>query len=213
MRNMKLTPALIVSLLSLIAIQTGYTQGQVVFANSTNTRFLTNDSQGNFGFMAGLNAYRIGLYVGAAGATEDSLQLIRVTTNAPGPFLGRFNGGNPLLLPSEYPAHQPITFQIRVWSLFAGTSFEEALQYPGSAFFGVTALGSAVPSLAPEAPALLFGTDAGQLYGLQYPSSSPQYAALAVEVPVVVPEPSVLKLATIAVLLALVCRRRRAALL
>ncbi|HTD67771.1 MAG TPA: hypothetical protein VK846_14695 [Candidatus Limnocylindria bacterium] len=182
-------------------------QGSVGFANTSTTRLYTNDSSGNFGLMSGFHAYRIGLYVGPFGGGESSLQMVGMTTNAT-VFDGRFNGGFPFSLPNGYPAGTPIAFQVRVWSFLAGMTWEEASTYGGPAFLGQTALGYITPSTGPEPVPALFGSNPGQLSGLQFPPSAPLAAALFIEIEPV-PEPSICALAALGVLLALVCNRTR----
>src|SRR5688572_17577479 len=116
---MKTTWALLMALF-IAVVANG--QGSVGFNNTSTTRIYTNNGSGGFGLMSGLNAYRIGLYVGPLGSAESSLQLVGLATNAFGipPFDGRFNGGNPFYLPGGYPGETTIAFQVRVWSSFAG---------------------------------------------------------------------------------------------
>jgi hypothetical protein len=160
--------------------------------------------------MSGVNAYRIGLYVGPLGSDEPSLQLVGLATNAFGipPFDGRFNGGDPFYLPSGYAADTPIAFQVRVWSFFAGLSWEEASTASGSPFLGSTAIGYVTPAGGITVPPQLFGSNPGQLSGLQFPPSSPSLAKLFIE-PEPVPEPSTYVLGALAVMTAFLFRPRR----
>lgn len=115
-------------------------QGTVVFNNlaSTNYNLYTNNPSGTGpGLMSGANRYRIGLYASTnLSATAEALSLVGLATNI---FLaGKFNGGNPFVLPPGYPPGQPILFQLRVWTLTAGTSYEAAVAAAASDPLSVT---------------------------------------------------------------------------
>jgi hypothetical protein len=197
-------------LVGLFAAFFAHGQGSVGFDNTSTTRFYTNNGSGGYGLMSGVNAYRIGLYVGPLGSDEPSLQLVGLATNAFGipPFDGRFNGGNPFHLPNGYPGDTTIAFQVRVWSFAAGLSWEEASASSGSPFLGSTAIGFVTPAEGTTPVPRLFGTSPGQLTGLQYPPSSPSLAKLFIE-PGSVPEPSTCVLGVLAVMTAFVFRRHR----
>jgi hypothetical protein len=105
--------------------------GDVHFANTGNLdfRLWTNNASGTASnLMSGLNRYRIGLY-GSLNleASESSLQLVGLATNS-GIVSGSgyFSGGNPLTLPDGYFEGANLRFQLRAWTLTAGTSFAEA---------------------------------------------------------------------------------------
>jgi hypothetical protein len=185
-------------------------QGSVGFNNTSTTRIYTNNGSGGYGLMSGVNAYRIGLYVGPLGSDEPSLQLVGLATNAFGipPFDGRFNGGIPFYLPNGYPGGATIAFQVRVWSFAAGLSWEEASASFGSPFLGSTAIGYITPAGGITPTPRLFGTSPGQLTGLQYPPSSPSLAKLFIE-PEPVPEPSTYVLGVLAAMTAFVFRQHR----
>jgi hypothetical protein len=191
---MKAVVLLLAGLFGIFTAQRIQAQGYVAFANTTDTRVLTNDMAGGFGFMSGVNAYRIGLYVGALGSTENALQLVGLATNSPLP--GRFTGGNPFYLPAEYSTGAAIAFQVRVWSFSGGMSYEQAL-VNGSPFLARTSVGYVTPGLVPEPPPMLFGQGPGQIYGPQVSLSSPGLALLAIEVP----EPSTIAIMIIALVL------------
>ncbi len=166
-------------------------QGMVAFANSTtpDSRILTNLNGGSFGYMSGVNAYRIGLYVGPDGSTEDLLTLAVIATNRTGPFAGLFSGGNPYNLPNGFGAGVRIAFQIRVWTFDCGLTYEQAAAAPGPCFLGKSAIGYVTPGdPVTGPPGVLFGTGPGQLYGLQIPPSGGQAGGLAIAT--TVPEPS-----------------------
>ena len=197
-------------LFGLFATFFAHGQGSVGFNNTSTTRIYTNNGAGGYGLMSGNHTYRIGLYVGPLGSDEPSLQLVGLATNAFGipPFDGRFNGGNPFYLPGGYPGETTIAFQVRVWSFFAGLSYEEASAFPGSPFLGSTAIGYVTPASGITPVPQLFGSNPGQLSGLQFPASSPTLAKLFIE-PESVPEPSTYVLGALAVMTACLFRRRR----
>lgn len=160
-------------------------QGTVAFSNLglSNFRLWTNTfTPSGSNFMSGVNAYRIGLYVGPGGSTPSSLALVGLATNAPlAALAGSFNGGNPFAVPG-FSQGQVIAFQIRAWSFSSGTSFESALADPfgvfGSSPMGYAALGGGtVP------PAALFGPNPGQLssgFAIGIPIPEPSTCALSV---------------------------------
>ncbi len=146
-------------------------QGTVNFANTTNTRMTTNStavapigqSPNQTGNTAPGGQYTVGLYIAPAGTTDpQQFTLVGPTTpNAPvgGLFHGNPPGGFFAVLGNT---GQPIAFQVRAWSSFAGPTFETASQ-PGG-YRGVSAIGEVTPSTNGQPPAL-FGTGAGQVGG------------------------------------------------
>jgi hypothetical protein len=139
----------------LSAITASFAQGTVNFANTSTTLITTNTPTGS-GNMAGLNQYRIGLYVGALGTAESSLSLAGYGTNSP--IAGRMNanGAGSFTLPSPgYPTSVQIAFQVRGWSLGSGTSYEEA--FAAGALTGTSALGVTTPGGGLVLPGLIFG--------------------------------------------------------
>jgi hypothetical protein len=176
-------------------------QGVIVFANATtpDSRILTNLNGGNFGYMSGASAYRIGLYIGPLGSTESDLTLGGIATNATGLFSGLFNGGNPYRLPAGFAPEVPIAFQIRVWTFSCGLTYEQASSAPGPCFLGESAIGYVTPGdINGGTPGILFGTAPGQLYGLQVPPSGGQFGSLAIAT--TVPEPSTFVLGALGLL-------------
>src|ERR1043166_6077623 len=91
---------------------TAFAQGQLNFANDTNTR-LTNSSGANFP-PAGSTTYKAGIYWGNAGTAENSLVLLPAGSNGVtttwSPFSGIFNGGT-----ATFPTVGQISLQIRGW--------------------------------------------------------------------------------------------------
>jgi hypothetical protein len=177
-------------LLGLLAAAVAHGQGTVVFNNlaSTSYNLVTNNLAGTApGVMSGAGRYRIGLYAApGAGALENSLSLVGLATNASVP--GKFNGGSNFVLPIGYPAGGKLTFQLRAWTLAAG-SFETACAIfnadPHLVYVAVSALGTTTAGgLSPTGPVpagALFGTSMGNLTsGLSiYPCPEPSSAALA----------------------------------
>jgi len=91
---------------------TAFAQGQLNFANDTGTR-VTNSAGANFP-AANSTAYKAGIYWGAAGTPESSLQLLSAANNGVtttwSPFSGIFSGGTATL-----PTLGQVAIQIRVW--------------------------------------------------------------------------------------------------
>jgi len=173
-------------------------QGRVSFKNTASTSYYIRTNDGfNIGLMSGVNAYRIGLYVGTnLAGDESSLSLVGLATNAP--LAGYFNGGSVFALPTAYPADMPILFQLRGWSFAGGLSFEEAVVnsgLPGNVILlGKSELGVITPTAIPSPPRELFGTNPGQL--------SQGFV-------IGVPEPSMHALAALGAIALLLCGRRR----
>jgi hypothetical protein len=147
-----------------------FPQGVVHFANSSTSRLSTNDLQGNVGFTTGVNAYRIGLYIAPDGTTDPTVfSLMNPTAvNKTGSDSGLFNG-NPLggfFVISNNTA-QTIAFQVRAWSYFAGTTYEEALLYAGpeTVYRGSSTIGETTPETGSGSPPILFGTLPFQVRG------------------------------------------------
>ena len=149
-------------------------QGRVHFGNTATTLITTNDFQGHIGNISGAGNYSFALYLGPFGGSRDSLTLLAFATN--GPFPGRFDGGNQVLL----SAGAQVSFQVRGWSSFAGNSYEQAYNAaisgtPG-AHLGESTIGFFTVPAGPETIEI-FGTGPGQVGGF----------ALT---PLAVPEPS-----------------------
>jgi len=90
---------------------TAFAQGQLNFANDTNTR-LTN-SAGNYP-PVGDTTHKAGIYWGPVGTAENSLALLPAGSNGVtttwAPFSGMFNGGT-----ATFPQIGQVAVQIRVW--------------------------------------------------------------------------------------------------
>ena len=109
-----------------IAISLSAQPATMSFYNSANFPLWINNGSGTgSNLMSGANAFRIGLYLSrGTNQTESMLGLFRMTTNLAG-LPGMFNGGYPRFS-SDYSHGDYVTFQIRAWSLSAGTTYEEA---------------------------------------------------------------------------------------
>ena len=127
-------------------------QGTVAFANlglANTYKLSTNNAAGTAsGFMTGANAYRIGLYAGAAGTPAAGLTLVGLATNqANAALAGQFTGGNPFTINGLGGAGTTIAFQLRAWSFAGGLNYEEAalgqVANPDIAL-GISSLGSTV---------------------------------------------------------------------
>ena len=164
-------------------------QGTLVFANtaSANFRIFTNGASGP-GPISGLNQWRVGLYVGPLGSDQGSLVLVGLTTNAaPSALAGYFSGGNPFFLSSPIGRGDPLTFQVRVWALAGGVTFDQALL--NGSLVGMSSLGFVTPTFGPVPPAALFGTNPGQIGGF------------TLGLPICIPEPSTYALGLMGVVL------------
>jgi hypothetical protein len=177
-------------LLGLLTAAFAHGQGTVVFNNNASTHyniFTNNASFTSTGPISGANAYRIGLYAApGTGASESSLNLVGLATNAPLP--GKFNGGGSFALPNGYAPGAMITFQIRIWSFQGGLSYADAVAAAsanplnvivGSSAVGTTTLGGASPN-GPLPAGALFGTAPGQIGGFVFPVPEPSGIALSV---------------------------------
>jgi hypothetical protein len=157
----------LLTLVLLLPVARGFSQGVVGFYNGAGSRLSTNDLQGNVGFTTGVNAYRIGLYIGPAGTTDPlTFSLVGVATNFTGGVLdGRFGYPGEFQIPGN--TGQTIAFQVRAWSLFAGLSHEDALLYPGpeTVYAGTSTIGYTIPATGSASPPPLFGTSPGQVGG------------------------------------------------
>jgi len=193
----------LVLLAGCVTVSTACGQGRVSFRNTASSNYYiwTNNVRGTApGLMSGTNAYRIGLYASTAvGAFESSLTLIGLTTNSAA-LPGRFLGPSPFALPAQFVAGQAMTFQLRGWSLWAGTSWEEMEMNPDFHYVqaGWSALGTVIPTASPSPAAELFGTNPGQLSSGFWMTPP-------------IPEPSVRSLAILGAVAWWMARRRRAA--
>lgn len=165
---------LLLAAISLATVASSFGQGTVIFNNNASTSYnlTTNNATGTApGVMSGANRYRVGLYAAVGtGVAEGSLQLVGLASNAI--VAGKFNGGSGFILPSGFAVSAPITFQLRAWTLGAGTSYEEAQNTAlsgnpldvalGRSPLGTTTPGGDTPS-GPVPAGALFGTAAGLL--------------------------------------------------
>jgi hypothetical protein len=162
-------------------------QGTVVFANSSATRLTTNDLQGSVGYTTGVNAYRIGLYIAPQGTTDPNVFSLMPPTavNRTDSGDGLFNGNPPGgFFGISNNIGQPIAFQVRAWSYFAGATYEEALVYggPETVYRGSSAIGQADPATGSGSPPLLFGTLPGQVGGFMLTPIIPEPSTMALAV-------------------------------
>lgn len=173
-----------------------YAQGTVSFSNSglANAYKISYASDGTF--ISGAT-FRIGLYAGAAGTPEGGLSLVGLATNAaPAAAAGYFNGGNPFTVNGLGGAGTQISFQLRAWSLAAGTTFEEALATGNSSYFagrstlGTTTLGGGT-------------TPAGVLWTVGNPSGVTGFSVAPI------PEPSSIALGLLGLGAVALFRRRK----
>ena len=149
-------------------------QGTVNFANTSTTRLTTNStsipppgqSPNATGLTTGTGHYTVGLYIAPLGTTDPSL--FELVATAPSPTVsglanGRFNGGD-VTIPNN--TGQPILFQARAWSAYAGPTYQAAGANTGAVlrYFGYSGIGQVTPSTN-GTPSLLFGTGAGQVGG------------------------------------------------
>ena len=178
---------------SLLLAVTTWGQGAVHFGNTATTLITTNDFVGHVGNVVGAGNYGFGLYLGPVGSDRDSLTPLAFTTN--GPFPGRFDGGNLVLLAG---AGFQYSFQVRGWSSFAGGSYEQAYinaingVQPG-VFLGESTLGFfTVPA---SGTIEIFGTGPGQVSGF-------------VLTPLPIPEPSTYALTGVGLLTLFLLQRR-----
>jgi len=152
-----------------VGTATGFSQGNVIFNNfnpNTNFRLWTNNAAGSASNLT-LNTgthYTIGLFVGALGTAEGSLELVGTVGNA-GLQPGYFSGSNPFQLPAPYGPGTAINFQLRAWSVAGGANWNTALAAsaanPLEIALGSSTIGTVTPGSTPPAP--LFGTAAGLL--------------------------------------------------
>jgi hypothetical protein len=93
--------------------------------------------------------------------------LLLLTTNAaPAAAAGLFNGGSAAAV-AGIDAGTQIRFQLRAWSLFAGTTYDAArtaaLSDPNNVAYGVSGLGTTTLGGGLVTPGSLYGTSAGLL--------------------------------------------------
>ena len=156
----------------------GHSQSTVQFANTPATAITTNNLQGATGLMSGAGAYRIGLYAGPFGAGEGSLLLVATAANGATP--GLFNGGNVAV---PFPGGGMVSFQVRAWSAFGGSSYEEALSYAQGGGVPLAHLGKSDLGFftVGGGPIIIFGNGLGQVGGFELrPVPEPSVWALMI---------------------------------
>ena len=138
-----------------------FAQGTVQFANTSTTQLTTNSLTGAVGPTTGANHYLVGLYIAPQGTVNPSaFTLVGTATNGTAPVNnGRFNGGNPFVIPGN--TGQTIAFQIRAWTMSAGSRYEDVTS--STAYRGVSAIGQVTPATGATPTPALFGTNPGQL--------------------------------------------------
>jgi hypothetical protein len=154
---------LLLAAIGLVAVANSFGQGTLIFNNNAQASFnlTTNNATGD-----APGRYRVGLYASTnLAATAGSLELVGLATNTA--LAGKFNGGSAFVLPAGYPTSQQIVFQLRAWSLGAGTSFAEALTAaaadPLNVALGTSPLGTTTPGGGLIQAGALFGTSPGLL--------------------------------------------------
>ena len=176
-----------VLLLGIFFTISAFGQGRVAFANTSTTLMTTNSSAvpppgqnpNQVGPTTGINTYRVGLYIAPQGTSDPyAFTLVGTATNGTVPVNnGRFNGGNPFVIPGNNG--ETIAFQIRAWSFNAGATYEQALLVP-LAYLGSTTIGEVTPATGLTLTPALFGTNPGQVGGftLVVPIPEPSSAVL-----------------------------------
>jgi hypothetical protein len=164
---MKVSPILLLGILFTLS---AFAQGTVNFVNTANTFIYTNSQSfpppgqlpNQVGLMTGDGQYTIGLYVAPAGTTDpNSFTLMGPTTFSHGGIgSGWFNGGFVRIADNT---GDPIAFQVRAWSTFAGLTYDQALSSCCGAYVGSSAIGAVTPAMGLTPPARLFGVDPTQI--------------------------------------------------
>jgi hypothetical protein len=189
---------------TVVAAVSAYGQGAVSFANTTGTRFTTNNGAGITGNMTGLNTYRIGLYTAPAGTVNESLfTLIATATNqSAAPFAGLFSYPvSPYVISGNNGT--PIAYQVKAWSLSSGASYEAAVAL-GAGYGGKSAIGAVTPATGTTPPPNLFGP------GGATPDFAGQLNSGVVMFPLaVIPEPSSIALGLLGLGAIALFRRRK----
>jgi len=165
-------------ILSLLALPlTLFGQGRVQFANTGTTQITTNSPTGASGPTTGGNSYLFGLYIAPVGTVDPTaFTMVGTATNGTVPVNnGRFNGGNPFVIPGNNG--EAIAFQIRAWTFSAGETYELATD--PLAYKGVSAIGQVTPTTGTALVPALFGTGPGQIGGFSLqPIPEPSTIAL-----------------------------------
>ncbi|HWN96087.1 MAG TPA: hypothetical protein VNT99_13700 [Methylomirabilota bacterium] len=71
----------LVALLGMLVAEAAFRQGRVWFRNFSDS-LLTTNHNGATGPISGVNAYRVGFYIGFLGAQQNDLILAGITTNS-----------------------------------------------------------------------------------------------------------------------------------
>jgi len=162
-----------------------FAQGRVQFANTSATVVTTNSGPiappGQLPNQVGntstaLNLWSYGLYIAPQGTVDvNAFNLVGPTTTNLPSFTGRFNGGNPFVIPGN--SSVTIAFQVRAWQTSGGATYEAA-----SAPFvyrGVSAIGQVTPTEGAATIPALFGTGAGQVGGFVLAPNVPEPSSIA----------------------------------
>jgi hypothetical protein len=171
-------------------------QGQVNFLNTAATPIRTNGMN-----ISGLNTFRIGLYTAPAGTVNESLfTLIAVATNS-SLVPGRIGSGGGLIDVTGNNG-TPIAYQVRVWSLGLGASYEAAVASGGQQgwWLGKSSIGQVTPAVGGAPVPSLFSSTAGM-------PEFPGQLASGIDMPII-PEPSAFVLAALCILVGFGAGRR-----
>jgi hypothetical protein len=154
-------------------------QGVVDFQNTGTTQITTNSFTGATGPTLGAGNYLFGLYVGPFGSPLDSLSPVGSAANISLPGLFGTSGN---FVNVAFPPGTQVSFQVRGWSTFAGSSFEQANAYAAGANFPIAYLGVSAPgffTVPSSGSVVLFGTGPGQVGGFELtPIPEPSFRAL-----------------------------------
>jgi hypothetical protein len=156
-------------------------QSTIDFRNTAGTAISTNDLAGHSGLISGAGNYLFGLYMGPFGSNPDALLLSGLTAN--GSTAGLFGtAGNPV--PIGFPVGSQVSFQVRGWSGFAGSSYESALAYATGGNLPLAYLGTSTPgsfTVPASGSVIIFGSGPGQVRGFELtPIPEPSAAMLGV---------------------------------
>jgi hypothetical protein len=177
-----------------------FAQGTVAFNN--NTTFRTTNSAG-LGFPpAGSTDYKVGLYWGAAGSSEGSLQLLPAASGGVTTTWtqnGVFNGG---LATFPSPGGTVIALQVRVWSS-AFNDYEAAFTANPTGIGGKGVVQRITLGNAPGIPAPSFPAD------MTNPTGAGDTPMTRFAVVGVIPEPSSIALGLLGLGAIVLFRRRK----
>jgi hypothetical protein len=151
--SMKRLPPLIVGILALSV--SALAQGTIDFHNPNTVALRYVDPSngtdiiiGTPGNPFGPASMRVGLFIGAGGATSISqMVMVGLTTNSTSTlalFIGTFNGGNPFTV-AGHPQNEVVSFAFAAWSISTGAiTYYDALQST-TGIVGATAVGRGYP--------------------------------------------------------------------